>query len=62
MFGGGGEASVGSVGYSYDNALAETIIGLFKTEVIYARGPWRSLEAVTISTQRWRVGRASPVC
>jgi putative transposase len=42
----GVEASVGSVGDSYDNALAETVIGLFKTEVIYARGPWRSLEAV----------------
>jgi putative transposase len=39
----GVEASVGSVGDSYDNALAETVIGLFKTEVIYARGPWRSL-------------------
>ena len=33
---------VGSVGDSYDNALSETVIGLLKTEVIYARGPWRS--------------------
>src|SRR6476661_8916942 len=40
------EPSVGSVGDSYDNALAETINGLFKTEVIRRRGPWRSLEAV----------------
>jgi putative transposase len=35
------EPSVGSVGDSYDNALAETVIGLFKTEVIRRRGPWR---------------------
>ena len=49
----GVEASVGSVGDSYDNALAETIIGLFKTEVIYARGPWRSLDAVEYATLEW---------
>jgi transposase InsO family protein len=41
----GTEPSVGSRGDSYDNALAETINGLFKTEVIRRRGPWRSLEA-----------------
>ena len=46
-------ASVGSIGDSYDNALAETVIGLFKTEVIYARGPWRSLEAVEYATLEW---------
>jgi putative transposase len=40
------ESSVGSVGDSYDNALAETIIGLFKTELIYRHGPWRHLEDV----------------
>jgi transposase InsO family protein len=40
------EPSVGSVGDSYDNALAETVIGLFKTEVIYRRGPWRSFDTV----------------
>ena len=40
------EPSVGSVGDSYDNAIAESIIGLYKTEVIRPRGPWRSLEAV----------------
>ena len=45
--------SVGSVGDSYDNALAETVIGLFKTEVIRRRGPWRSLEAVEIATLEW---------
>jgi transposase InsO family protein len=45
--------SVGSVGDSYDNALAETVIGLFKTKVIRRRGPWRSLEAVEIATLEW---------
>ena len=42
--------SVGSVGDSYDNALAETINGLYKAEVIYRRGPWRTLEAVEYAT------------
>ena len=45
--------SVGSVGDSFDNALAETVIGLFKTEVIRRRGPWRSLEAVEFATLEW---------
>ena len=45
--------SVGSVGDSYDNALAEAIIGLFKTEVIRRLGPWRSLEAVEFATLAW---------
>jgi transposase InsO family protein len=47
------EPSVGSVGDSYDNALAETINGLFKTEVIRRRGPWRSVEAVELATLAW---------
>jgi len=47
------EPSVGTVGDSYDNALAETIIGLFKTEVIRRRGPWRNLEAVEFATLEW---------
>ncbi len=47
------EPSVGSVGDSYDNALAETIIGLYKTEVIRERGPWRNLEAVEFATLEW---------
>jgi transposase InsO family protein len=47
------EPSVGSVGDSYDNALAETIIGLFKAEVIYRRGPWRNAEAVEFATLEW---------
>ena len=44
------EPSVGSVGDSYDNALAETINGLYKAEVIHRRGPWRSFEAVEFAT------------
>ncbi len=47
------EPSVGSVGDSYDNALAETVIGLFKTELIHPRGPWRSREAVEFATLEW---------
>ncbi len=47
------EPSVGSVGDSYDNALAETVIGLFKTEVVRRWGPWRSLEAVEFATLEW---------
>jgi putative transposase len=47
------EPSVGSVGDSYDNALAETINGLFKTELIHRRGPWRSAEAVEFATLEW---------
>jgi len=49
----GVEPSVGTTGDSYDNALAETIIGLFKTEVIYHRGPWRNIEAVEYATLEW---------
>ena len=45
--------SVGSVGDSYDNALAETINGLYKAEVIHRRGPWRTLEAVEYATLEW---------
>jgi len=47
------ESSVGSVGDSYDNALAETINGLFKAEVIWSRGPWKNLEAVEYATLEW---------
>ncbi len=47
------EPSVGSVGDSYDNALAETINGLFKAEVIHRSGPWRSFEAVEYATLEW---------
>jgi transposase InsO family protein len=47
------EPSVGSVGDSYDNALAESIIGLYKTELIRRAGPWRDLEAVEFATLKW---------
>jgi transposase InsO family protein len=49
----GVEPSVGSVGDSYDNALAETINGLYKAEVIHRRGPWRNFEAVEFATLEW---------
>jgi putative transposase len=49
----GVEPSVGSVGDSYDNALAETINGLYKAEVIWRRGPWRNFEAVEFATLEW---------
>jgi putative transposase len=47
------EPSVGSVGDSYDNALAETINGLYKAEVIHRRWPWRSFKAVEFATLEW---------
>jgi transposase InsO family protein len=47
------EPSVGSVGDSYDNELAETINGLYKAELIHRRGPWRSFEAVEFATLEW---------
>ncbi len=47
------ESSVGSTGDSYDNALAESVIGLFKTEEIYRRGPWKGLEDVEFATLEW---------
>ena len=47
------ERLVGSVGDSYDNALAETINGLYKTEVIRRKGPWRNIDAVEYATLSW---------
>ena len=47
------EPSVGSIGDSYDNPLAETINGLHKAEVIHRRGHWRSFEAVEFATLEW---------
>ena len=47
------DASVGSIGDSYDNAMAETVNGLYKTEVIRHRGPWRSIEEVEFATLEW---------
>jgi transposase InsO family protein len=49
----GVERSVGTVGDSYDNALAETIIGLYKTEVIRRSGPWRGIDGVEYATLEW---------
>ena len=47
------EPSVGSKGNSYDNALAETINGLYKTELIHRRAPWKTKEAVELATLEW---------
>ena len=49
----GVEASVGSVGDSYDNALAETINGLYKTELIRRQGPWKNVDEVEYATLTW---------
>lgn len=49
----GVESSVGGVGDSYDNAMAETINGLYKTEVIRRRGPWRDIDTVEYATLEW---------
>ena len=49
----GAQPSVGSVGDSYDNALAETVNGLYKTEVIRRRGPWRNVDEVELATLEW---------
>ena len=50
---GGAVRSVGSRGASYDNALAETVVGLYMTEIIRHRRPWRSLEQVELATAEW---------
>jgi len=47
------EPSAGSTGDSYDNALAETINGLYKAEIIHRRGPWKTREAVELATLEW---------
>ncbi len=49
----GAKPSIGSVGDSYDNAMAESVIGLFKTELIRRQGPWRGPDAVEIATLEW---------
>ena len=49
----GVDASVGNVGDALDNALAESVIGLFKTELIRRRGPWRTVEHVEAATLHW---------
>jgi putative transposase len=45
--------STGAVGSSYDNALAESVIGLYKTELIKARGPWKGFDDLEIATAEW---------
>jgi putative transposase len=47
------ESSVGSTVDSYDNALAESVIGLYKTEEIHRRGPWKRVEDVEFATLEW---------
>jgi putative transposase len=47
------EPSVGSVGDAYDNAMAESVIGLYKTEVINIQGPWKHRQAVELATLAW---------
>ncbi len=47
------ESSVGSIGDSSDNALAESVVGLFKTEVTHRLGPWRGIDAVEYATLEW---------
>jgi len=49
----GAVPSIGSIGDSYDNALAETVNGLYKTEVIGRRGPWRTVDDVELATLNW---------
>jgi putative transposase len=46
-------SSVGSKGDSYDNALAESVNGLYKAELINRQGPWRTVEQVELATARW---------
>jgi len=47
------DASIGTVGDSYDNALAESINGLYKTELIKPRAPWRTVDQVELATAEW---------
>lgn len=56
------ELSVGSVGDRYNNALADTINGLYKAEVIHRCGPWQSFEAVESATLEWATGSATGGC
>ena len=49
----GAQPSIGSIGDSYDNALAESVIGLYKTELIKARRPWKGFDDLEIATAEW---------
>ncbi|MFY1691088.1 integrase core domain-containing protein [Plantactinospora sp. WMMB782] len=56
------DASIGSVGDALDNALMESSIGLYKTELIEPRGPWRSLAQVELATAEWSTGTTTSAC
>jgi len=58
----GVEPSVGSKGDSYDNALAETINGLYKAEMIHRRAPWKTKAAVELATLEWGPGSTPTDC
>jgi putative transposase len=58
----GVDASVGSIGDALDNALAESTIGLFKTEKIYREGPWKTLSDVELATLEWSTGSPPRAC
>ncbi len=49
----GADPSIGSIGDGYDNAVAESTIGLYKTELINGRGPWKTMEQVEFATLQW---------
>jgi len=49
----GAVASIGSVGDSYDNAMAESVIGLYKTECVRHEGPWRGVDDLELATLNW---------
>jgi putative transposase len=49
----GADPSIGSIGDGYDNALAETTIGLYKTELTNRRGPWKTIDQVELATLEW---------
>jgi transposase InsO family protein len=58
----GATGSVGSVGDSYDNAAAESLIGLYKTELIRSRGPWRGIDHVELATWNGSTGSTPADC
>lgn len=58
----GADASVGTVAHAYYNALAESTIGLFKTELIEPRGPWKSCDQVEIATWSTSTGTTTAAC
>jgi putative transposase len=53
LIGAGAECSVGTTGDSYDNALVESVIGLYKTELVRQKGPWKTIDELEIATMEW---------